>query len=82
MDVVFFSDLEAKRTGPLYLETRETWVQKGHPEVCWHQQWLPEDLGSNVRIFEIRMRNQSTGVLDRSVEEAAMRELDSVALCR
>jgi hypothetical protein len=80
MDVVFFSDLEDERTAPG--KPGETWVQKGHPKVCWPQQWLPEDLVSNVRIFEIRMRNQSTGVLDRSVEEAAMRQLERVAMGR
>jgi hypothetical protein len=84
MHVVFFSDLEDKRTAPPVGEPGETWVQKGHPEVCWPQQWLPEDLGSNVRIFEIRpcYYSRSTGVLDRSGEEAALRQLDDVAKWR
>jgi hypothetical protein len=78
MDVVFFSDLEDSRTALPFRKPGERWVQKGHPEVCWPQQWLPEDLGSNVRIFEIRTCYLSlTGVLDRSVEEAALRQLDS-----
>jgi len=78
MDVVFFSDLKALRTAPKLRKLEETWVQKGHPEVCWPQQWLPEDLGSNVRIFEIRPGIFSPST-DQSVEEEAVRELDSVA---
>jgi hypothetical protein len=82
MDVVFFSDLEDVRTAPRRWNPGETWVQKGHPEVCRPQQWLLKDLGNNVRIFEIQMRNLSTRVLDRSVEEAVMRELDNIAWWR
>jgi hypothetical protein len=54
---------------------------EGHPEVCWPQQWLPEDLGSNVRIFEIRpfCFFTLTGVLDHSVEEGALGQLDRAA---
>jgi hypothetical protein len=79
MDVVFFSDLEDE-TRKLFGKPGETWVQKGHPEVCWPEQWLPEDLGSNVRIFEIRPVYYPTSpvVLDRRVDEAAMRQLDRV----
>ncbi len=79
MDVVFFSDLEYQ-TRELLWKPGETWVQKGHLEVCWPQQWLPEDLGSNVGIFEIRPT--STVVLDRRVDEAALRQLDVVAKLR
>jgi hypothetical protein len=52
----------------------ETWVQKGHPEVYWPQQWLPEDLGRNVRIFEILPLYYPwpKRVRDHSVEEAAL----------
>jgi hypothetical protein len=84
MDVVFFSDLEYGMTAPRRKKPRETWVQKGQPEVCWPKHWLPEDLGSNVRIFQIRPAYlfEAPGVLGRSVEEAAMRELDSLAWWR
>ncbi|CAK9223616.1 unnamed protein product [Sphagnum troendelagicum] len=80
MDVVFFSDLEDAKIQTSTWKHGETWVQKGHPEVCWPQRWIPEDLGSNVRIFEIRPT--STVVLDRRVDEAAMRALDFVAELR
>ncbi len=78
MDVVFFSDLEDVRTAPKLLKPGETWVQKGHPEVCWPQQWLPEDLGSNVRIFEIRPLYfpTSTVVSGHSVTTTALRQLN------
>jgi hypothetical protein len=81
MDVVFFSDLEDGMTARPRRKPGETWVQKGHPEVCWPQQWLPEDLGSNVRTFEIRPVYffESPGVFDRSVEAAEMRHLEFVA---
>jgi len=81
MDVVFFSDLEDVRTPPKLLKPGETWVQRGHQEVCWPHQWLPEDLGSNLRIFEIRPLYflPLTRVLDHSVEEAALQQLDRVA---
>ncbi len=79
MDVVFFRGLEDE-TRKLFGKPGETWVQKGHPEVCWPQQWLPEDLGSNVRIFEIvPYRLSSMVVLDRSLEEAAIQQVDFVA---
>jgi len=60
----------------------ETWVQKGHPEVCWPQQWLREDLGSNVRIIEIRCCHSSllTWVFGQSLGEAELRQLDRVAI--
>jgi hypothetical protein len=81
MDVVFFSDFKYKRTPPKHWEPGETWVQKGNPEVCWPQRWLPEDLGSNVRIFEIRPVDflPVTIVLHHSIEKAALRQLDRVA---
>ncbi len=81
MDVVFFSDLEDVGTAPRSWNHGETWVQKGHPEVCWPRQWLPEDLGSNVRIFEIRPFYfvVLTRVLDPSVGAPALRQLDRVA---
>ncbi len=80
MDVVFFSDLEDSKIQTSPWKHGETWVQKGYPEVCWPQQWLPEDLGSNVRVFEIRpvSHRMSTVVLDRRVDEAALRELNFV----
>jgi hypothetical protein len=80
MDVVFFSDLEDEWTAPRSSKPGETWVQKGHPEVCWPKQWLPEDLGSNVRIFEIRLSFVPlTSFFDRSFEIAVLRQLDRVA---
>jgi hypothetical protein len=81
MDVVFFSGLEDE-TRKLFGKPGETWVQRGHPEVCWPEQWLPEDLGSNVRIFEIVPVYYLTSTVapDRRVkEEAAIRALDDVA---
>jgi len=90
MDVVFFSDLEGFDLEDFDLEEfdlegatplekpGETWLQKGHPEVCWPQQWLPEDLGSNVRIFEIRPGYISRA-LDRYVEKMALLKLQYVA---
>jgi hypothetical protein len=84
MDVVFFSDLEDRSIGPPLWKPGETWVQKGHPEVCWPKQWLPEDLGCNVRIFEIRplYYSRSTGVLHHGLKEAALLKLDDVASWR
>jgi hypothetical protein len=85
MDVVFFSDLEDAMTAPPLRKPGETWVQKGHPEVCWPQQWLPEDLGSYVRIFEIRLWYHISlmGMLFyRSIKEAAIEEMNRVAQLR
>jgi len=75
MDVVFSS--ATSKT-----EIRETWAQKEHPEVCCPEQWLQEDLGSNVRIFETRYLwndHWPAEVSDHSFEEAAMQRLDYVA---
>ncbi len=81
MDVVFFSDLDDERTAAVLGKPGETWVQKGHPEVCWPEQWLPEDLGSNVRILEIRpvCGYPPTTVRSQRPEEAALQQLDVVA---
>jgi hypothetical protein len=77
-----FDDLEEE--GAAVEWHGETWVQKGHPEVYWPQQWLPEDLGRNVRIFEILPLYYPwpKGVRDHSVEEAALQQLDTVARLR
>jgi len=80
-DDVFFSDLEDERTAALRRKPEETCVQKGHPEVCWPQQWLLEELGNNVRILEIRpwYSRPSTWFGGQSLEVAALRQLDGVA---
>jgi hypothetical protein len=30
-----------------------TWIQRGHDDVCWPQEWLPFDLGKAVRILSV-----------------------------
>jgi hypothetical protein len=85
MDVVFFSDLEGfdleGAAQESFLKPGETWLQKGHPEVCWPQQWLPEDLGSNVRIFEMQpiYFPRSTVVSGESDKTTALQQLEFVA---
>ncbi len=45
--VVFFSDLKVRSIAWLYHMPWETWVQKGHPKVCWPKEWLLKDLSSS-----------------------------------
>ena len=47
-DVVFFHDLQYGHE----IETimwRSTWLQRD-TDVCWPEQWLPQDLGGSVRV--------------------------------
>lgn len=30
---------------------KSTWVQRNEPHNCWAQNWLPQDLGENVRVL-------------------------------
>jgi hypothetical protein len=84
MNVVFFGHLENSKTGLMPWEPGETWVQKGHPEVCWPKQWLSEDLSSNVQIFEIRYlcSEWPVEVPDHNFEEKVMKRLKTVAIER
>jgi hypothetical protein len=49
-DVVFFHGLQLTAD---YIDDawRNTWTQRGNEKVCWPEEWLPSDLGEDVRIF-------------------------------
>ncbi|CAK9209836.1 unnamed protein product [Sphagnum troendelagicum] len=32
-------------------EWKSSWTQRGHPDVCWPEKWLPADLGVDVRVL-------------------------------
>ncbi len=49
---VFSGDLKDRSIAWLYHMPWETWVQKGHPKVCWPKEWLLKDLSSSVQIFK------------------------------
>ena len=47
-DVVFFHGLQfGDKTDNIW---RSTWLQRD-TELCWPEQWLPQDLGESVRVL-------------------------------
>jgi len=49
-DVVLFHGLQ--RPGEMD-SWMSTWVQRNDPTNCWAQNWLPQDLGENVRVLAL-----------------------------
>jgi hypothetical protein len=52
MDVIFFHGLQLARDGSTDA-WRSTWTQRGCDDVCWAKEWLPFDLGEDVRILSV-----------------------------
>jgi hypothetical protein len=52
MDVIFFHGLQFAGDGSTDA-WRSTWTQKGCADVCWAKEWLPFDLGKDVRILSV-----------------------------
>ncbi|CAM6043671.1 unnamed protein product [Sphagnum compactum] len=49
-DVVFFHGLQR----PDEVETwKRTWASRTNPQDCWAQNWLPHDLGGNIRVLAL-----------------------------
>jgi hypothetical protein len=49
-DVIFFHGLQR----PDEVETwKRTWASRTNPQDCWAQNWLPHDLGGNVRVLAL-----------------------------
>ncbi len=41
-----------------HLAREETWIQRGHPELCWPRDWLPkppedQGLGTDIRVLSV-----------------------------
>ncbi len=49
-DVVFFHGLHWPSEKEAW---KSTWTQLDDPQDCWPQNWLPQDLGENVRVLAI-----------------------------
>ncbi|CAK9274049.1 unnamed protein product, partial [Sphagnum jensenii] len=49
-DVVFFHGLHWPSEKEAW---KSTWTQLDDPQNCWPQNWLPQDLGENVRVLAI-----------------------------
>ncbi len=49
-DVVLFHGLQR----PDEVETwKRTWASRTNPQDCWAQNWLPHDLGGNIRVLAL-----------------------------
>jgi hypothetical protein len=49
-DVVLFHGLKR----PDEVETwKRTWASRANPQDCWAQNWLPHDLGGNIRVLAL-----------------------------
>ncbi len=49
-------------------EWKTTWTTRETNAVCWPQQWLPQDLGGNIRIFSVSYDASFRGVHDDVTE--------------
>jgi hypothetical protein len=52
---------------------KTTWIQRGHPEVCWPQEWLPKSkeyqgLGSRILVLSVSFDANPQGAHE-SVED-------------
>ncbi|KAH9551398.1 hypothetical protein CY35_09G013600 [Sphagnum magellanicum] len=52
MDVIFFHGSQFAGDGSTDA-WRSTWTQRGRDDVCWAKEWLPFDLGEDVRILSV-----------------------------
>jgi pimeloyl-ACP methyl ester carboxylesterase len=52
MDVIFFHGFQFPGDGSTDA-WRSTWTQRGCDDVCWAKEWLPFDLGEDVRILSV-----------------------------
>ncbi|CAK9877270.1 unnamed protein product [Sphagnum jensenii] len=80
-DVVFFHGLH----GPSEKEAwKSTWTQLDDPQDCWPQNWLPQDLGENVRVLAISydacpIQSEEKGIID-DVSEIGKNILQTLVL--
>jgi hypothetical protein len=88
MDVIFFHGLQFAVDGSTDA-WRSTWTQKGCDDVCWAKEWLPFDLGENVRILSvaydarvIASPHDCVSEIAHNVFETLIKRCDSLLVCQ
>ncbi|KAG0612962.1 hypothetical protein M758_6G066100 [Ceratodon purpureus] len=59
MDVLFFEGNVGKMKD---MSCKETWVQRDKPNVWWPRDWLPKDLGGDIRVLLLEYSISDDGV--------------------
>lgn len=59
LDVIFFEGNVGRRKR---LSCLDTWVQRGKPNVQWPREWLPKDLGVDIRVLVLEYAISDRGV--------------------
>lgn len=59
LDVIFF---EGNVGRSKYLSCKDTWVQRGKPDVCWPRDWLPKDFKGGIRVLLLEYSISEAGV--------------------
>ena len=44
------------------MSCKDTWVQRGKPDVWWPRDWLPKDLGDDIRVLLLEYSISDDGV--------------------
>ena len=61
LDVIFFEGNVGERK---YLSCKDTWVQRGKPEVWWPRDWLSKDFKGDIRVLLLEYSISESGVKD------------------
>ncbi|KAG0586827.1 hypothetical protein KC19_2G120600 [Ceratodon purpureus] len=59
LDVIFFEGNVGRRK---YLSCKDTWVQRGKPDVWWPRDWLPKDFKGDIRVLLLEYSISEAGV--------------------
>lgn len=57
--MIFFEGNVGRRKD---LSCKDTWVQRGKPNVMWPGDWLPKDLGVDIRVLLLEYSISEAGV--------------------
>ncbi|KAG0586806.1 hypothetical protein KC19_2G119000 [Ceratodon purpureus] len=59
LDLIFFEGNVGRRR---YLSCKDTWVQRGKPDVWWPQDWLQKDFKGDIRVLLLEYSISEAGV--------------------
>ncbi len=88
MNVIFFHGLQLAGDGSTDA-WRSTWTQKGCDDVCWAKEWLPFDLGEDVRILSVAYHahviaspHDCVSEIAHNVFETLIKRCNSLLVCQ
>ena len=53
LNIIFFEGNVGERK---FMSFKDTWMQRGNSGVCWPKDWLPVDLGNDIRVLLLKYR--------------------------